>query len=60
MKTPRNEDARVEREARREAQRGGYEYRPTSARAQREADRLNRGLETLEGYTRDGSEADED
>lgn len=52
-------DDKVRREARREARRYGYEYRPTTARQAEEAERLNRGLAMLEEHEDEG-DGDED
>lgn len=46
--------------ARREARAGGYEYRPTTAAKQDEAERLNAGLSMMEDDAHEDAEGSED
>lgn len=57
--TSLTKDDRERRDARREARTNGYEYRPTTAQQSRDAERLNRGLEVLDGAD-DGDFEDRD
>lgn len=47
MRRTPNRDERARRAARREARENGYEYRPTTAATQREAERLRQGFALL-------------